>query len=545
MITVTSPSTQSVGNNTGFDRQRTTGLWHSGAALCGSLVRNRGMNPDIGRLFEGLDATIVQRGNCSGVTAICTDSRRVSPGALFFALGGHRTDGNLYVEEAIFRGAAAIVSEGNPGRIPSKVTFVRTGDARRTLAEVSARFYGHPETALSMIGITGTNGKTTISTVCQYLFEQAGRKSGLLGTVAYVMGRRSLPAARTTPESAELFDMLDQMRAEGCSSAVMEVSSHGIDQRRVWGIPYKVAAFTNLTQDHIDYHKTMEAYFDVKSRLFDGRNGCVPEVAVVNIDDPSGRRLLARIPDGVRVIRYGESLAADFRADALSMSDNGTRFRLICPGGIYEVDSPLLGRYNVSNVLCALAIAQASGLPVEQAVASLRGFSGVAGRMERIECGQNFNVLVDYAHTPDALHNALSMLRPITRGRVLVVFGCGGNRDRLKRPMMMRAVQEEADEAWATADNPRNEQVSDIFVDMKAGVIRPDAIHWVEDRRRAIHLAICAARDGDSVLIAGKGHEAYQEFSDTVATFDDRSVARELLHLHMAGGLPGQNAFPV
>ncbi|MBN1403350.1 MAG: UDP-N-acetylmuramoyl-L-alanyl-D-glutamate--2,6-diaminopimelate ligase [Opitutales bacterium] len=520
-----------------FTQQRHSGLWHSGAALCGGLVLNRGMNPDIKTLFEGLDAIIEQSGSQGKVNALCTDSRRVSPGALFFALGGTKTDGNLYIEEAIHRGAAAIVSESSHGHMPPRVSFIRVKDARRTMAEVAARFYGHPEKALEMIGVTGTNGKTTITTLCRHMLEAAGRKSGLLGTVAYVMGRRSLPAARTTPEAAELFSMLDQMRAEGCSSAVMEVSSHGIDQRRVWGLPFRIAAFTNLTQDHIDYHKTMEAYFDVKTRLFDGRTGMAPEVAVVNIDDACGRRLCSKVGENTRLVRYGESLAADFRADALSMSEKATRFTLICPEGSFSVDSPLLGRYNVSNVLCALAIVNAAGLPVAEAIEHLRSFSGVPGRMERVDCGQNFNVLVDYAHTPDALHNALSMLRPITRGRVLVVFGCGGNRDRGKRPLMTRAVQTEGDEAWATADNPRGERVEDIFEDMKGGVIRPDAIHWVDDRRRAIHLALCAAREGDSVLIAGKGHEAYQEFADTVSTFDDRVTARELLWLRQASGL--------
>ena len=531
MITSTQSSTR-----TKFDNQRDTGLWHSGAALCGSLASIRGMNPEITSLFDGLDATIVQNGAKNTVNALCTDSRRVSPGALFFALGGSRTDGNKFIEEAIFRGAAAIVSEDEQGRITQKVTVIRVANARKVLAEVAARFYGHPEQDLTMVGVTGTNGKTTISTLCRHILEDCGNRSGLLGTVAYVMGKRSLPAARTTPESSELFNMLDQMRTEGCSHAIMEVSSHGIDQHRVWGIPYKVAAFTNLTQDHIDYHKTMEAYFDVKSRLFDGRNGCAPEVAVINIDDACGRRLIAMLPKDVKVLRFGESLAAEFRADALQMSETGTRFSLICPEGTFVVDSPLLGRYNVSNVLCALAIVSAVGVSVARAIESLKNFIGVPGRMERVDCGQAFNVLVDYAHTPDALHNALSMLRPITRGRVLVVFGCGGNRDRLKRPLMTRAVQAEADESWATADNPRNETIPGIFEDMKGGVIRPDAIHWVEDRRRAIHLALSAAQPGDSVLIAGKGHETYQEFSDTVATFDDRVVARELLWLRQSSG---------
>ena len=473
---------------------------------------------------------------------IASDSREIKHGYLFAAIPGARANGAAFIADAASRGALGVLGAPEIGDIAREygMRFYPSDNPRTDLAHLAAAFFGSQPATVA--AVTGTNGKTTISTLCRHMLDDADMPSGLLGTVAYIMGRRSLPAARTTPESTELLSMLDQMRTEGCKVAVMEVSSHGIDQNRVWNIPYKVAAFTNLTQDHIDYHKTMEAYFDVKSRLFDGRNGCAPEVAVINIDDPWGRRLIAKLPDSVRVVRFGESLGADFRADALQMRENGTRFSLVCPEGTFIVESPLLGRYNVSNVLCALASVNAAGVPVSRAIESLKTFTGVAGRMERVDCGQDFNVLVDYAHTPDALHNALTMLRPITRGRVLVVFGCGGNRDRQKRPMMTREVQAESDEAWATADNPRSEMLQGIFEDMKGGVIRPDAIHWVEDRRRAIHLAISAAKAGDTVLIAGKGHETYQEFSDTVATFDDRVVARELLWLRQSTGLWDGNA---
>ena len=309
----------------------------------------------------------------------------------------------------------------------------------------------------------------------------------------------------------------------------MEVSSHGIDQQRVQGMAFSVAVFTNLTRDHLDYHKTLENYFAVKARLFDGRVGGTPKAAVINLDDPYGRRLLETAPAGMQVVTFGEHPEAQVRAEAIELGFKGTAFRLVYPGGSLAVLSPLIGRYNVSNLLAAFAALLALGRDLPEAAASLATFRGPAGRMERIEAGQAFNVLVDYAHTDDALRNTLGMLRTITPGRLLVVFGCGGNRDRSKRPLMTRAVQEVADFAWATADNPRSEALSQIFTDMRAGVTDEAKIVFVEDRRRAISLALDQARPGDSLLIAGKGHETFQEFADTVIPFDDRQVVRELI----------------
>jgi UDP-N-acetylmuramoyl-L-alanyl-D-glutamate--2,6-diaminopimelate ligase len=312
----------------------------------------------------------------------------------------------------------------------------------------------------------------------------------------------------------------------------MEVSSHGIDQQRVLGLQFGAAVFTNLTRDHLDYHKTLDAYFDVKTRLFTGGVGAKPKVAIVNLDDPYGARLAtklsAEMPD-MRVVTFGENASALVRAENVSLGFKSSAFRLVWPGGTFEVESPLVGRYNVSNLLAAIATAWALGRDPVVFLARLRAFKGVPGRLERIDEGQPFNVLVDYAHTDDALRNALSTLRAITPGRLFVVFGCGGNRDRTKRPLMVKAVQEFADFAFATADNPRGEALSQIFDDMKAGVTAPEKITWIEDRRRAISLALDGAREGDCLFIAGKGHESYQEFADTVIPFDDRLVARELI----------------
>lgn len=468
------------------------------------------------------------------VTSICTDSRRVSRGAVFFAMSGTRTDGHHYIEEAIDRGAAAIVSE-LPGRHHCNAAWVRVRDVRKALADAARRYHGNPQRELGIVGVTGTNGKTTVTYLTKYLLEKAGNvRSGLLGTVQYDLGERTLPAHRTTPDSAELYAMLGQMRDAGCRRVAMEVSSHGIDQHRVDGIPFTVACFTNLTQDHLDYHGDMETYFGVKARLFSGNAGSEPpKNAVINVDDPYGRRLMAVIPRGTPVLTYGIERYADFKAEDVRLGPSGVEFRLVYPGGTAAVRSVLPGLYNVSNLLAAIANASVLGVDPAAAAAALEGFRGVPGRMERVSGSDGFAIFVDYAHTDDALRNALGMLRGITRSRLIVVFGCGGNRDRNKRPLMVKAVQEFADYSIATADNPRHEALEQIFADMRSGVdpAKADRIGFVESRRRAIGLAIDACREGDVLLIAGKGHETYQEIQGTVHPFDDRSVARELLEI--------------
>jgi len=465
------------------------------------------------------------------ISGLVMDSRRVVPGNLFFALPGLRSDGISFVDEAVSRGASAIIGQTMPGHPPAKVTFIQVADARAMLARVSQRYYKFPDRDLSVVGVTGTNGKTTVTHLVRHLLNESERV-GLLGTISYDLGARTVPSYRTTPESLDIFGMLAQMRDAGCRNAVMEVSSHGIAQKRVMGLEFGVAVFTNLTRDHLDFHKTLESYFEVKSQLFAGGVGPRPRVAVVNLDDPYGVRLADRIraeaPE-MRLVTFGEHADALVRAEAVDLRFRDTAFRLAWPGGSVAVESPLVGRYNVSNVLAACAAAWALERDPKAFAARLAGFKGVPGRMERIEEGQAFNVLVDYAHTDDALRNALGMLRAITPGKLLVVFGCGGNRDKTKRPRMVAAVQEFADHAFATADNPRIEQVAKIFDDMRAGVTDPAKITWIDDRRRAISLALDSARPGDSLLIAGKGHEGYQEFADTVIPFDDRQVVRELI----------------
>ncbi|HZL46560.1 MAG TPA: UDP-N-acetylmuramoyl-L-alanyl-D-glutamate--2,6-diaminopimelate ligase [Opitutaceae bacterium] len=486
------------------------------------------MAPKLQDYFTDDDILAVKGGLDRPISGLTMDSRRVVPGNLFFALPGLRTDGAAFVDEAINRGAVAVVSQ-KPIALPhGKVTFIQVPDARVTLARVAQRYYRFPDRDLEVVGVTGTNGKTTVTHLIKH-FLNGQQRIGLIGTVNYDLGLRTVPSYKTTPESLDLYGMLAQMRDAGCRQAVMEVSSHGIDQKRVLGLQFGAVVFTNLTRDHLDYHKSLDAYFEVKARLFAGGVGAVPKVAVVNLDDAYGRELAARIPAGVKLVTYGEHPAAEIRAEALNLEFRRTSFRLVWPGGTAAVESPLIGRYNVSNLLAALATCHALGHDVSVLLPKLPRFQSVAGRMERIEEGQPFNVLVDYAHTDDALGNALGMLRAVTPGRLLVVFGCGGNRDRTKRPLMTRAVQERADFAWATADNPRSEPLARIFADMKEGIVAPGKIAFIDERRRAISLALDAAQPGDCLLIAGKGHESYQEFADTIIPFDDRQVVRELI----------------
>lgn len=465
------------------------------------------------------------------VTGLAMDSRRVVAGSVFFALPGLRTDGAIHVAEAVSRGAVAIVSASAPAASPTKVTFIQVADARAALALAARRFYHFPDRDLKVVGVTGTNGKTTVAHLVK-LFLEEGTRVGLLGTISYDLGARTVPSFRTTPEAPELYGMLSQMRGAGCREAVMEVSSHGIDQRRVQGMGFAAVVFTNLTQDHLDYHPSLEAYFLVKARLFTGEVGGVSAVSVVNFDDEYGRRLVGYIPEGMsRVVTYGESTQALVRAENVELGFKDTTFTLIWPEGRARVRSPLLGLYNVSNVLAAAATAYGLGRNPHAFLARLALFPGVPGRMERIEEGQAFNILVDYAHTDDALRNALGMLRTITPGRVICVFGCGGNRDRAKRALMTRAVEDCADVVLATADNPRSEAVAAIFDDMRAGMTQPAKFTWIEDRRRALSLALDLCRPGDCLLVAGKGHETYQEFADTITPFDDRQVLRELINV--------------
>lgn len=461
------------------------------------------------------------------VRSLCTDSRRATPGSLFFALAGRRTHGQDHVEEAVHRGAVGVVSEEDIW-VPRGTTTIRVRAAHDVLAGAARRFHGNPEEALELIGVTGTSGKTVVATLLRSILGLE-KPVGLLGTIHYHLGPRTLPSYRTTPEPVDLYSMLGQIRDYGCERTILEVSSHGIDQGRVKGLHFSLAAFLNLSEQHLEYHGSMEAYFDTVQRLFDGRNGPAPATVVLNDDDPWAARLREALPGSTRVIGFGLSGATDVRAENLLCSAEGTRFELLAEGCRRSVTTPLIGGFNVSNALAAMTLAHAAGLDWDLIVERVAGAPAVRGRMETIQEGQDFTVVVDYMHTPEAYRAGLKTLRDLAGGKLITVFGCGGDRDRSARPLITEEVMRSSDIAIATADNPRSESLEAIFEDMRQGIRAGDPVHFIENRRHAISVALDAAGPGDLVLIAGKGHETYQEYTDTVMPFDDRAVVRELL----------------
>lgn len=465
------------------------------------------------------------------VRFLIADSRRVAPLSAFFAVSGFTTDGNKFVEEAAHRGASVIVSE-KPAPKVFPATWIQVENMSLAIPKAAKSFYANPDRDMKIYAVTGTNGKTSVTWMTQKMLEALGTKCGLIGTIHYDLGGRCLPASRTTPEALELHAMLNQMRNAGCKAAAMEISSHSIAQKRVHSIEVDCACFLNLTQDHLDYHKTMDEYFEVKSSLFTGALGKIPPVAVINVDDPYGRKIAERVRGKTKLVTFGiDNADADVRAENAVMSAGSSVFDLVWPEGRKSVTIKLPGHYNISNALAALTMIYATGLDIAKAAEIIGSFKGVPGRMEKVSGNAKFDIFVDYAHTDDALKNGLSMLKKVVKGRLFVVFGCGGKRDRAKRPLMTKVVQQYADIAWATSDNPRGEPLEQIFADMKKGVTDPSKIAFVEDRRRAINLAIDAASVGDCILIAGKGHETFQELGDTIIPFDDKRVAEELLTL--------------
>ena len=459
------------------------------------------------------------------VSAVEHDSRRVGPGALFVAIQGMQLDGHEFVQAALRKGALAIVSE-RPA--PAEIPWVRVLDARQALAHLAAAQHGHPAERLTLVGVTGTNGKTTTTYLIDAALRAAGRRVGLLGTIQYRIGERLSEAARTTPEADDLQALLAEMVAADCSHAVMEVSSHSLQLQRVHACPFGVAVFTNLTRDHLDFHGDMERYFAAKRVLFDTL--LRPEgTAVINADDDRAEQL--RRGARGRVWTFGIDRPADFKADDLRLSLTGTRFRATTPLGVLEVQTPLLGRFNVENVLAALAAALAAGVAPEHALVGIASVRGVPGRLERVEGGQAFTVVVDYAHTDDALKNLLETVRGLLPRRVITVFGCGGDRDRSKRPLMGAVAARLSDVVVVTSDNPRSEPPEAIIAEIERGMGGRSLGERVAlvDRREAIARALELAGPGDVVVIAGKGHETYQTVRDRNLPFDDRLVARELL----------------
>lgn len=481
----------------------------------------------LGELFRGL--RILEMGAEAGteISALAYDSRRVQPGTLFFAIQGAKADGHAFVPQALQRGAAGIVSElAAPAEWASR--WVRVPKIRRALADAARTFYSQPDSHLQLIGITGTNGKTTTCYLVDSILRAAGIRSGLFGTIEYRVGDSAIAAVNTTPESLDLISSFAQVVAWGGKAAVMEVSSHALAQERVWGFQFSAAVFTNLTRDHLDYHKDFDGYFAAKRRLFEGLGAPPPELAVINVDDPWGVKLL-ELPYAKR-LTYGFNNGAQIKPKQVRFSGEGIEAAVVAPMGKVEIKSSLLGRVNLANILAATAVGLGLDIPkpsIEEGIASLKA---VPGRFQRIDEGQPFLVLVDYAHTDDALRNVLKTARELARGHLIVVFGCGGERDRTKRPLMGEAAGSLCDFTVLTSDNPRSEDPLLIISDAVVGLQRTGKPYVAEvDREKAIRRALGEAREGDVVVLAGKGHETYQVLKDQTIPFDDREVARGIL----------------
>ncbi len=470
------------------------------------------------------------------ITGIAYDSRRVRPGYVFVAIPGHRQDGAAFIEDAVARGAAVIVAEMSADT-PRGIPCVRVSDAREALARVSNAFHDYPARRLDVIGITGTNGKTSTAYMIKAILARAGRAPGLISSVAYEMGERSIPAVRTTPEAPDLHAMMDQMLEAGCRSAVMEVSSHALHQKRVAGIDFSAGVFTNLTRDHLEYHGSMEQYAAAKAKLFTALGPGAR--AVLNMDDPTGRWLAGLADLRADVITYGTAEGAMVRAADIQLGAMGSHGTVHSPWGTGRIRLCVPGRYNVSNALAALAACGAMGIDLRMMTDALAGVTAVRGRMEPVPNNRGLRVFVDYAHTDDALVNVLEMIREITPGRVLLVFGCGGDRDRGKRPKMGAVAARGADHVFVTSDNPRGEDPESILRDIVSGFEGRSNYTEIVDRESAIAEALKTARPDDTVLIAGKGHENYQEFSHTIVPFDDVEVARRIMD-EMSVRAPGR-----
>jgi UDP-N-acetylmuramoyl-L-alanyl-D-glutamate--2,6-diaminopimelate ligase len=493
----------------------------------------------LSELIAGVPVEAVRGDAEVEITDLAYDSQRVGAGALFFCVRGMSSDGHEFAPDAVARGAAALVVERE---LDLPVPQVMIPDARAAMGPLAVRFWGDPTAELSVAGITGTNGKTTTAFLLRAILEAEGRPTGLLGTVKRIVGGREEEVVRTTPEAIDLQATFRRMLDGGDVACVMEVSSHALALGRSAGISFDVKAFTNLTQDHLDFHSDMEDYFGAKRTLFLG--GAEPGaslpgarvssgVAVINIDDGYGERLAGELREtGAELLTFSASGAdADFRAEDVEFDTAGTRFRCVAPDGKpTAVELRLPGHFNVENALAALAGASALGIRIERAASTLSGAGRVPGRFEPVDEGQPFTVLVDYAHTPDSLDNVLRAARVLTDGRVICVFGCGGDRDREKRPLMGRIGTELSDVCVVTSDNPRSEDPAAIIAQILEGVPKRDAVHVEPDRRAAIALALEVARPGDMVVIAGKGHEQGQEFDGgRKIPFDDREVAGEAL----------------
>ena len=481
----------------------------------------------LGELLRGLASLETGAVAEAEISSLAYDSRRVQPGTLFFAIQGEKADGHKFIPQALERGAVAVVSE-RPATPEGAGRWVQVPRIRRALADAARAFYGHPEAQLRLVGITGTNGKTTTAYLLESILRAAEIRAGLFGTIEYRVGDRVFPATNTTPESLDLIAAFAQLAEAGAKAAVMEASSHALAQERIWGFRFDAAIFTNLTRDHLDYHKDFEHYFEAKRRLFEGLGTPPPACAVVNVDDAWGVKLLD-LPFQRR-ITYGMNAEAEVKPKQINRSPTGLEGTLLTPLGKMQLASSLVGRANLANILAATAAGIGLDLPKDKIAKGIATLKAVPGRFERIDEGQPFLVIVDYAHTDDALRNVLKTARELTRERLIILFGCGGERDRMKRPLMGEAAGTLGDFVVLTSDNPRGEDPLLIMADALVGLQKTGKTYVAEvDREVAVRKAFAEARPGDTVVLAGKGHETYQVLKDRTIPFDDREVARKVL----------------
>jgi UDP-N-acetylmuramoyl-L-alanyl-D-glutamate--2,6-diaminopimelate ligase len=495
--------------------------------LAPGSARNRKVK--LRELLHHVDAGIPEGAGEIEIREVVCDSRKVQAGALFFALHGAKADGNAFVRDAIAKGAVAVASEDDPPQeLPAHLAWIRVREARKALALTAANFFEHPGATVQMVAVTGTNGKTTTSSVLDSILKASGAKTGLFGTIAYHTPAGDYPAPNTTPESVDLQGFLAEIREAGGRYGVLEASSHSLAMDRLWGCHFAAAVFTNLTREHMDYHKTFDDYFAAKRRLFVGTGAGAPDVAVLNTDDEYGKRLSGLAKN---TVTYGLESAADITTKKFQLTFSGLSFTAQTPKGKVQVSSKLVGRINVYNILAAIGAAQALGLANEIIEAGIRNLESVSGRFQRIDSGQPFFVVVDYAHTDDALESLIRTARELNpKGRIITLFGCGGGKDRTKRPVMGEAAGRLSDLTILSNDNPKTEDPLKIISDIVVGVQKTSGKYMIEpDREKAIGLAMDQAHAGDIVLLAGKGHEDYQILADRTLKFDDREQARRAL----------------
>ncbi len=465
------------------------------------------------------------------IAGIACDSKTVKPGYMFIALKGSKVNGADFIDEAIDRGANAILlDDGSTGIFKRGNTFIYVKDARYGLAQASQTYFGDISSKMRLVGVTGTNGKTTITYLMESMFKSRNDGVGVIGTVNYRFGQRSIPAVNTTPGILELYSLLSSMHKKKLNYCIMEISSHSLEQRRVETLQFDVAVFTNLTREHLDFHKNMDDYLNAKLKLFAKikKGG----FAIINIDDPASEKIIQKVKSEGKagIITYSIDREADITAKDLRLSCNGLEFKLYSPKGTIEIKSSLIGRHNIYNILASIGAALAIGMDLKDIKIGIEALKGLPGRLESIGCGQNFSVYIDYAHTEDGLTNVLKSLRELKPHRLISVFGCGGNRDRTKRPAMGKISTELSDIVFITSDNPRAEEPIDIINEIIKGIGPKKDNYVIEpDRFNAIKKALAEAHEGDIVLIAGKGHETCQIFKDTTIPFDDREVVKKIL----------------